>query len=65
MRRYRRHSNDDAAMGCIVYLLLILFFMPLVGLYFVCGKDPEKKTLGWVLLIIGIILWIVVGVMSA
>lgn len=65
MRRYRRHSNDDAAMGCIVYLLLVLFFMPLVGLYLVCGKDPEKKTLGWVLLIIGIILWIVVGVMSA
>ena len=65
MRRGRRHSNDDAAMGCIVYLLLVLFFMPIVGLYLVCGKDPEKKTLGWVLLILGVILWIVVGVMSA
>ena len=65
MRRGRKGSDDDAATGCIVYLILILFFMPIVGLFLICGKDPDKKPLGWVLLIIGIILWIVVGVMSA
>lgn len=57
----RRRSDDDAAMGCIVYALLAIFFMPIVGLVLVCGKDPEKKTLGWVLLVVGIILWIVVA----
>lgn len=61
MRRGRR-SDNDTAMGCVVYALLILFFMPIVGLVFVCGKDPEKKTIGWFLLIIGIILWIVIGI---
>ena len=58
---HRRRSDDDAAMGCIVYALLAIFFMPIVGLVLVCGKDPEKKTLGWVLLVVGIILWIVVA----
>jgi hypothetical protein len=57
----RRRSDDDAAMGCIVYALLAIFFMPIVGLVLVCGKDPEKKTLGWVLLVVGIILWIIVA----
>lgn len=57
----RRRSDDDAAMGCIVYALLALFFMPIVGLVLVFGKDPERKTLGWVLLIVGIILWIIIG----
>ena len=57
----RRRSDDDAAMGCVVYALLVIFFMPIVGLVLVCGKDPEKKTLGWVLLVVGIILWIIVA----
>ena len=65
MRYGRKRSDDDAAIGCIVYLLLIIFFMPIVGLFLICRKDPDKKPIGWVLLIIGIILWIVVGVMSA
>lgn len=57
----RRRSDDDAAMGCIVYAILAIFFMPIVGLVLVCGKDPEKKALGWVLLVVGIILWIIVA----
>ena len=65
MSRGRKRSDDDAAIGCVIYLILIVFFMPIVGFALVCGKNPDKKALGWVLLIIGIILWIVVGVMSA
>ena len=57
----RRRSDDDAAIGCVVYALLAIFFMSIVGLVLVCGKDPEKKTLGWVLLVVGIILWIIVA----
>lgn len=63
MRRGRRHSNDDS-LGCLVYVLLGIFLMPIVGLVFVCGKDPEKKTIGWVLLVAGVILWIALGIGS-
>ena len=56
------HRNDnDPAMGCIVYLLLTIFFMPIVGLVLVCSKDPQKKPWGWLLLIGGLILWIAIG----
>ena len=55
-------ENDDAAMGCIVYTLLIIFFMPIVGFVLVCSKDPKKKPLGWLLLFIGAVLWIAIGV---
>lgn len=63
MRRGRRHSNDDS-LGCLVYVLLGIFLMPIVGLVFVCGKDPGKKTIGWVLLVAGVILWIALGIGS-
>lgn len=59
-----RRRNGDATMGCIVYAVLGLILMPLIGLFFVCSKDTEKKTWGWILLILGIILWIVFGVGS-
>ena len=57
----RRKRNDDAATGCIVYAILALILMPLVGLYLVFSKDPEKRTWGWVLLVVGVILWTVFG----
>ena len=60
-----RRRDDDTAMGCVVYAILGLILMPLVGLFWVCSKDPEKKTWGWILLILGIILWIVFGIGSA
>jgi hypothetical protein len=63
-RGRRSRSSDDEAIGCLVYAILAVFLMPFFGLAFVLGKDPEKKTLGWVLLVVGIILWIVIGVGS-
>ena len=56
-----RRRDDDAAMGCIVYEVLGLILMPLIGLFLVCSKDPEKKTWGWILLIVGIILLAILG----
>lgn len=61
MRR-RRSSDDNAALGCVVYVLLAIFFMPIVGLVLAFGKNHEKRPLGWVLLIVGIILWVVLAV---
>ena len=63
MRKGR--SKDDGATGCLAFALLALFLMPIVGFAVVCSKDPEKKTLGWTLLVVGTILWIMIGVGSA
>ena len=63
MRKVR--SKDDGATGCLAFALLALLLMPVVGFVMVCSKDPEKKTLGWILLIVGTILWIMSGVGSA
>ena len=65
MSHGRNSSDDDAAMGCIVYLLAAIICMPIVGLVFICGKDPDKKALGWFLLVAGIVLWVIVGVMGS
>ena len=61
----RRNKDDDAALGCIVYALLGLVLMPVVGLFLVCSKNPEKKTWGWILLIVGLLLLAVLGIGSA
>ena len=60
-----RRKDDDAVIGCLAYVLLAVFFMPIVGLVMVCSKDPEKKTWGWILLIAGIILWLFIGLGGA
>ena len=60
MGRYRGRkgmSTDDTLLF-VVWVLLIIFLMPLTGLYFLLRKDPSKRWLGWVLLIAGMILWI-------
>lgn len=62
MSRSRHRKDDDAAMGLIVLLLLIVFALPLVGLYYLLQNDPSKRGLGVALLVIGIILWIIFGV---
>ena len=62
-----RKSGDDAVLGCVVQALLIVFLMPLVGLYFATKKDadPESQTLGWALFVIGIVIWIVLAIIKA
>lgn len=61
----KRKRGDDAVVGCLVYAVLGLILMPVVGLFLVCSNDPEKKTWGWILLIVGIALWIFFGIGSA
>lgn len=56
-----KRKDDDAALGCVVYAIVGMLLMPIVGLFLVCSKDSEKKGLGWVLLIVGVVLWIVVA----
>lgn len=61
----KRNRDDDAALGCVVYAILGIVLMPVIGLFLVCSKDPEKKTWGWILLIIGLVLLAILGIGSA
>lgn len=61
----KRNRDDDAALGCVVYAILGIVLMPVIGLVLVCSKDPEKKTWGWILLIIGLVLLAILGIESA
>ena len=63
MRGSRRHNGgDDTGMGCLVAMVLCLVAMPLVGLYLILKQDgdSETKAIGWILLVVGIIIWLVV-----
>ena len=60
-----RKRDDDAALGCIVHAVWGLILMPVIGLFLVCSKDPEKKTWGCILLIIGLALLVILGIGSA
>ena len=52
-------GSDDSGMGCLVMIILGLIAMPLVGLYMmISGQDSSQKTIGTILLIVGIIIWI-------
>ena len=49
-------------MGVLAVVLLAIFAMPLVGGYvLVTGKDEGSKLLGGSLLVVGLIIWAVLG----
>ena len=60
-RGRRSHVDNDGAIGCVVYMMLAIFAMPLVGLYLLCAGRDEQKGLGIALIVIGIIIWAVMG----
>lgn len=58
-------KNNDEGIGCILTMIVALIAMPLLGLYFiVAGKSSEQRLLGVALLIVGIIVWVKVGMAS-
>ena len=58
-RRYCSHNkNEPDGTGCVVFFLLLVFLMPLVGIWLLCSEDKDKQVVGVILLVIGIILWI-------
>lgn len=54
----KNQNNDDSLTGCIIFALLVVFLMPIVGGYLLISGDKEKRPLGWVLLIVGLVIWI-------
>ena len=61
MSRSHRNKGDDDALSFVVWALLIIFLMPFAGLYFLLKKDHSMRWLGWILLIVGIVLWVIIG----
>ena len=58
-RRNRKNSSgDELAMGLIVFLLM----MPIFGALLIGSKDPTKKTIGTVLLVVGLVIWLAMSV---
>ena len=63
--RHHRHCNhheDNSGMGCLVMLVLGILAMPIVGVFMLCGKDETQKTIGAILVIVGLIFWIMMAV---
>lgn len=57
---YYGGRRDDDGIGCLVLLILAVLAMPLAGLYLILKKagDDGTKAVGWILLIVGAIIWI-------
>ena len=59
----KNNRNNDSGLGCAVMLMLAVFAMPLVGLYLAASAEEEgERVLGVALLIVGVIVWIKMGV---
>ena len=56
-----RRKTNNSEIGCLVWVILGILFMPIVGAFMIGSKDPTKSTWGWILLVAGVILWLAVG----
>ena len=57
-RRSKQSAGEELAVNFIVLLLML----PIIGLFMVGSKDPTKKTIGGVLMVIGLVIWVAMGV---
>lgn len=57
--RYRRNGEAET-LGCLVQLLLLLVAMPFVGLYLLINPNSMSKGLGFLLTVLGVVIWIIV-----
>ena len=56
-RRSKQSAGEELAVNFIVMLLML----PIIGLFMVGSKDPTKKAIGGVLMVIGLIIWLAMG----
>lgn len=61
----RRGRGGGGIDGSLATIFLAIFALPIVGLVMLLNSETEEnKTLGGALLVIGIIIWIVLGIAS-
>ena len=56
-RTCKKSSGDELAMSFLVLLLML----PIFGVALIGSKDPTKKTIGTVLLVVGLVIWLAMG----
>jgi len=61
----RKSSSDDGG-GCLVYLAFAWFLLPFIGaLRLKDANNPDEKLIGWIMVIVGCIPWLVVFITGA
>ena len=63
MRNHRR--NTGSSEGLIAIILVAIVAMPILGVFLLTQKNKSDRRWGVALAIIGIILWILIGIASA
>lgn len=65
MRSTRGNRNNHSGFdfgsgGCPVWLFIGLVAMPIIGLFLIGNKkaDSTTKALGWVLFVVGMLIWV-------
>ena len=56
-RTCKKSAGDELAMSFLVLLLML----PIFGVALIGSKDPTKKTIGTVLLVVGLVIWLAMG----
>ena len=55
--------NEERILSLVLFVMAVLFFMPMVGLYMICRKDsmPVIRAIGAVLLVVGVFIMLHTG----
>lgn len=61
----RHRKSSDSGNTAIALVLIVIIAMPLFGIYLLTRNNETDKTWGAILTILGIILWIVIGIIGA
>ena len=57
----RRGRKQNEAEKLVINSIVLLLMLPIIGLFMVGSKDPTRKTVGGVLLVIGLVIWLAMG----
>ena len=61
-RRFGRDGLDGN--GCLALIFMVIFALPIIGIYKISTGNEDDKVTGTILLIVGIIIWIIMAVVS-
>ena len=54
----KNSSGDEAIIGFVTLMLMVLFALPFAGIYLLGSEDSNKKASGALLIIIAIIIFV-------
>ena len=58
-------KSSDSGNTAIAIALIAIIAMPIFGIYLLTRNNETDKTWGAILTVLGVVLWFVIGVMSA